>query len=131
MKSYVLDASALMTLFENRPGAGKVEAILKPTAEQNRLLLSVVNWGEVYYTVWVSKGEKAANEHVEHIAKLLIEVVDLDQPTTKLAASFKARYQLPYADSFSAAVAQQHQAILVTADRDFTRVEKWVSILWV
>ena len=61
MKSFVLDASALMTFFENRPGAAKVEEILRGAADSQRpLAMSVINWGEVYYSIWRTHGEKAA-----------------------------------------------------------------------
>jgi hypothetical protein len=44
MKAYVLDASALMTFFEDRPGADKVEELLAKAAEAKRpLAMSVVN----------------------------------------------------------------------------------------
>ena len=61
MKTYVLDASALMTFFENRPGADKVEELLAGAADATRpLAMSVVNWGEVYYSIWRAHGEKTA-----------------------------------------------------------------------
>lgn len=61
MKRIVLDASALMTFFENRPGAGKVEELLQLAVDGKReLLMSVVNWGEVYYSVWRVKGPGVA-----------------------------------------------------------------------
>lgn len=131
MKRYVLDASAVMTFFEDRPGADKVENLLERAAEkQHFLLLSVVNWGEVYYSVWRTHGEDAANEKLKQIAQLPIEVIDVDMPTTKLAASLKAEHKLPYADCFAAALAQQRKATLVTTDKDFTQVERQVNILW-
>ena len=131
MKRYVLDASAVMTFFEDRPGAEKVENLLERAAEKQRfLLMSVVNWGEVYYSVWRTHGEDSANEKLKQIAQLPIEVIDVDMPTTKLAASLKAGHKLPYADCFAAALAQQRKATLVTTDKDFTQVEKQVNILW-
>ncbi len=131
MKRYVLDASAVMTFFEDRPGADKVENLLEGAAEKQRfLLMSVVNWGEVYYSVWRTHGEDAANEKLKQIAQLPIEVIDVDMPTTKLAASLKAGHKLPYADCFAAALAQQRKATLVTTDKDFTQVERQVNILW-
>ena len=64
MKTYVLDASALMTFFENRAGAEQVEELLAKAAEAKRpLLMSAVNWGEVYYSVWRARGEPAADLH--------------------------------------------------------------------
>lgn len=131
MNGYVLDASALMTLLEDRPGAGKVEELLlRATEKKQPLLMSVINWGEVYYSLWRLRGQETARQHLTEIAELAIEVLDADRLTTKLAAGFKVTHKLPYADAFAAAVAQQRRATLVTADQDFARLEKEVSILW-
>jgi hypothetical protein len=36
VKAYVIDPSALMTFFEDRPGAGKVEELLTEAAEAHQ-----------------------------------------------------------------------------------------------
>ena len=132
MKTYVLDASALMTFFEDRPGAEKVEDLLAKAAETKRpLLMSVVNWGEVYYSVWRARGEKAAGAKLQEIAQLPIEIVGVDMELGKLAARLKAEHNLPYADCFAAALAQARKATLVTSDKDFARVGAALKILWV
>ncbi len=132
MKTYVLDASALMTFFEDRAGAGKVEELLAKAAEAKQpLAMSVVNWGEVYYSVWRARGAKAAEAKLQEIAQLPIEIVGVDMELGKLAASLKAQFDLPYADSFAAALAQARMAILVTSDKDFERVGTALKILWV
>ncbi|MDA2915023.1 PIN domain-containing protein, partial [Acidobacteriia bacterium AH_259_A11_L15] len=95
VKRYVLDASALMAFFERRAGADQVEDLLQRAAHAQRpLLLSVLNWGEVYYSVWRTQGEAAANQKLVEIAQLPIELVDVDMETTKLAATLKAQYKL-------------------------------------
>ncbi len=132
MKTYVLDASALMTFFEDRAGADKVEELLAKAAEAKRpLLMSVVNWGEVFYSIWRAHGEKAAAAKLREIAQLPIEVVDVDMDTAKLAARLKAEHNLPYADCFAAALAQSRRISVATSDKDFRRVESAVTILWV
>lgn len=132
MKRYVLDANAVMAFFEDRPGAQTVQDLINRAAEtQNFLLVSVVNWGEVYYSFWRDKGEEVANERLRMVAQLPIEVVDVDMELTKLAASFKARHKLPYADCFAAALAQQRKAVLVTSDRDFGAIVDETGILWI
>ena len=131
MKRYVLDASALMAFFEREPGADRVEGLLGAAAASHQpLLMSVVNWGEVYYSIWRKYGEDVARRTLAEIAQLPIELVDVDMETTRLAASFKAKHKLPYADAFAAALAQQRKAILITVDKDFLQIEKQVSILW-
>jgi predicted nucleic acid-binding protein len=132
MKAYVLDASALMAFFENRPGAGKVEELLTAAADSaHPLAMSVVNWGEVYYSIWRAHGEKAAATKLQQIAQLPVEIFDADMGMAKVAATLKAQYHLPYADSFAAALTQAHKAILVTSDKDFERAAAALKILWV
>jgi len=132
MKTYVLDASALMTFFEDRSGAEKVEELLAKAAETKRpLLMSVVNWGEVYYSVWRARGEKAASAKLREIAQLPIQVIDVDMELAKLAASLKAEHNLPYADCFAGALAQNRKGTLVTSDKDFQRAKTALKILWV
>jgi predicted nucleic acid-binding protein len=132
MRTYVLDASALMTFFEDRPGADKVEELLaKAVGAKRPLVMSVVNWGEVYYSVWRARGEKAAEAKLHEIAQLPIEIVGVDMELAKLAASLKAQHNLPYADCFAAALAQTRKASLVTSDKDFERVGRLVKTICV
>jgi len=130
--NYVLDASALMAFFEDRGGSEKVEELLSQAAEAQRpLLMSVVNWGEVYYAIWRARGEKAANLTLQEVAQLPIELIDVDSELARLAASLKAQHNLPYADCFAAALAQARKAALVTTDKDFERVANALKILWI
>lgn len=131
MKTHVLDASALMTFFENRPGADKVEDLLAKAADaKHPLLMSVVNWGEVYYSIWRARGEKVAHAKLQEIAQLPIQIVDVDMDLARLAASLKAQHNLPYADCFAAALAESRKAALVTSDRDFHRLGSQVKTIW-
>ena len=131
MKRVVLDASALMTFFEDRPGAGKVEELIRLGVEGKRqLLMSVVNWGEVYYSTWRAKGPGVARKVLEDIAQLPLEIVDADLELTRAAAELRAEHKLPYADCFAAALAASRKASLATSDKDFASVEKNLDILW-
>ena len=131
MKTYVLDASALMTFFENRPGADQVEDLLAKAADtKHPLFMSVVNWGEVYYSIWRARGEPAAAAKLQEIAQLPIQIVDVDMDLAHAAASLKAAHNLPYADCFAAALARSRKATLVTNDRDFQSVVRTIKILW-
>jgi ribonuclease VapC len=132
MKTYVLDASALMAFFEDRAGADEVEELLAKAAEaKHPLAMSVINWGEVYYSVWRAHGEKAAAAKLQEIAQLPIEIVGVDMELGKLAASLKAQYNLPYADCFAAALAHARKGTVVTCDKDFERGGTTLKILWV
>lgn len=131
MKRIVLDASALMTFFEDRPGADKVEDVIRLGVQGKRqLLMSVVNWGEVYYSTWRAKGPGVARKILDDIAQLPLEIVDADLELTQSAAELRAEYKLAYSDCFAAALALNRKASLATSDKDFAHVEKKLEILW-
>lgn len=130
MKRVVLDSSAVMTFFLGRPGAEKVKDLFTAASEgKKELLMSAVNWGEVYYSIWRDRGREDAERALAYIAQLPIEVVPVDTSLAKLAAEFKAQHKLPYADSFAAALAQQRDAAVATSDVDFAAVKDEVSVL--
>ncbi len=131
MKRVVLDASALMTFFEDRPGAAKVEVLLQQAVDGKlHLFMSVVNWGEVYYSTWRAHGPGVARKIIEDIAQLPIEIVEADLALTRTAAELRADHKLPYTDCFAAVLAAQRKAPLATSDQDFATVEKKIDILW-
>jgi predicted nucleic acid-binding protein len=120
-----------MTFFENRPGADKVEELIHlGVAGKRQLLMSVVNWGEVYYSTWRAHGPGVARKIIEDIAQLPIEIADADPDLTRIAAELRADHKLPYTDCFAAALAAHRKASLATSDHDFATVEKKIDILW-
>jgi predicted nucleic acid-binding protein len=131
MKRVVLDASAVMTFFENRPGADKVEELIHLSlAGKRQLFMSVVNWGEVYYSTWRAHGPGVARKIIEDISQLPVEIVDASLDLTRAAAELRANHKLPYTDAFAVALAAQRKAFLATSDQDFAAVEKNIDILW-
>src|SRR5438445_13010974 len=101
MNRIVLDASALLTFFEDRPGAEKVQDLIRLGVEGKRqLLMSVVNWGEVYYSTWRAKGPGVARKVLEDIAQLPLEIVDADLELTRSDAELRAEHRLRYCDGF-------------------------------
>lgn len=131
MRRVVLDASALMTFFDDRPGAERVQRLFTQVIEARlSLLMSVVNWGEVYYSVWRTKGKETAEGILSEIAQSRVEIIPADTELTKLAAQFRIHYRLPYADCFAAGLAYQRKAALATADKDFLVMKRLLKILW-
>jgi predicted nucleic acid-binding protein len=131
-ESVVLDASALMTFFLDRPGAEKIEELLdRAAAGACELAMSVVNWGEVYYSVWRGEGEAIAQNIVAEIAQLPIDLIPATYVLTKLAAELHARHKLPFADCFAAALSASRDAPVATSDTDFVRVQNHIQVLWV
>ncbi len=133
MATKVLDSWALIAFFEDEPAAEAVEKLLHQAGEgKHKLLLSVVNWGEVYYSTMRAVSQEAAEQKAHEIAALPIEIVGVgdDLALARQAAIFKARHKLSYADCFGAALAKQKSAELVTGDPEFKAVEKEIKIAW-
>lgn len=133
MATKVLDSWALIAFFEDEPAAEEVEKLLvKAEAGTHKLLLSVVNWGEVYYSTMRTVSQEAAEQKVREIAGLTIELVpvDTDLHLVRQAAIYKATKKLSYADAFAAALAKIRNAELVTGDPEFKQVETEIRIAW-
>ena len=131
MKCVVLDSSALLTLFHNRPGAAKVEELIQLAVGRKReLLLCVVNWGEIFYAVWRDQGPGHAHHILAKTGQLPIAIVPADVELTRRAAELKANHKLPYVDCFAAALALLRKAPLITSDSDFTSIAKQLPIIW-
>ena len=129
MKRHVLDASALYRFLMDQPGADVVEALFKNARDSSpSVLISVINWGEVYYNVAKKQGFKEAREFLGEVRLLPLTVIDADTAITETAAQLKAGYGLPYADCFAAAIAGKTN-ILVTSDvKDFKKIP-WLQLL--
>jgi predicted nucleic acid-binding protein len=127
----VLDTYSLIAYFEGEAGKDKMIEIFRAARDSGRpLLLSVVNWGEVFYIALREAGRERA-DHVAHlISTLPIQIISADLDLTKQAAEFKATRKMSYADCFAAALAKLRKAELVTGDREFRLVEEDVKISW-
>ena len=134
MATMVLDAHALMVLFNDEPGADEVERILlKAESGSPKLLMSVVNWGEIYYSILGGASQEMAETKAHEIAGMQIELVPVDADDLELvrqAAAFKATRKMSYADCFAAALAKIKNAELVTGDREFKQLARDVKIHW-
>jgi predicted nucleic acid-binding protein len=131
VRQAVLDASALLALYNNTRGADKVAGLLKDALHgETHVIMSAVNWGEVHYITWRDRGQQAAQKKMSELRNLPIEIEPADFETAAIAAEMKASFPLPYVDCFVASVARRRKATLVTLDRDFAVLRHQVSILF-
>jgi predicted nucleic acid-binding protein len=130
MRRYVLDANALIGFFEGRqPASEKVRHFLAEALRlELPLLMSAVNWGEVFYMEWRHHGETKAREVEANLHRLPIAVIAVDQERATRAAALKQKHALGYADAFAAELALQRDAWLVTADPEFAKLGKTLSV---
>lgn len=130
LRRFVLDANALISLLENRSSAASRVRQLIEEAFRNELpiLLSAVNWGEVFYIAWRLRGEGEAREAALKLRQLPIVVIAADVDRATRAATLKQKHNLGFADAFAAELAIEHGAWLVTADPEFARLGKALSL---
>ncbi len=131
MKGLVLDSFALLAYFEDEPGAEKVQRLLEQ-AEKGKAVffMSVVNWGEVYYSLCRSKGREKAEDSLLIIEQLPIRLVAVTKDFMYRVAQVKAKHPIALGDCFAAALAVEHGCPVVTGDREFEKLGKLVSVEW-
>jgi len=127
----VLDAHAVLALLTGEPGGREVKEMIGRSHPGAPCLMTVVNWGEVYYKLIRSEGAKVADRTMDRLGAQPIRLVDVDLPLVRQAAAFKAAGGLSYADCFAAALARREHAELVTGDREFKAVENEIRIRWI
>jgi predicted nucleic acid-binding protein len=131
-KTYVLDANAVLDFVEDGPGAGRVGQLFKDALRQGiPVLMSVVNWGEVFYHSWQQRGEESARRTLAGLSRFPLELLPVDLPQSLQAGEIKARHKIPYVDCIAAALAILREATLVTSDRDFEKLGRRIDILWI
>jgi len=132
MASKVLDAYALMAFFEDEPGADVVRNLLLKAEDGNpKLLISVVNLGEVWYSISRTNSPETADQYIQEIQGMAIDIVDADWLLTRQAAAFKANGNISYADCYAAALTKNRNAELITGDKEFKALEGEIKIAWI
>jgi predicted nucleic acid-binding protein len=132
VKTLVLDSHPLIKYFERDEGWEDVADLLQQASEEKcRLLLSVVNWGEIYYITHREYGEEHAEKVLHALRQMPVEIRPADEEMTLEAARLKAAGGLSYADCFAAALAKKKKCELVTGDKEFKQVEKEMKIRWI
>lgn len=130
-KALVFDSWAVLAYLGDEASSQKV-ADLITGAHENRvpMYISSVNAGEVWYILARKISESDADRAIADLTRLGVELMDTNWPLTRIAASFKARHRMSYADCYAAALAKDRKADLVTGDKEFKRIERDVSIHW-
>ena len=131
LTNYVLDANALLHFLGSGPCASRMKHLFAEAVHnQKPLLISVANWGEVFYHLWQRNGEESARNTMNSLRRLPIELINVDLPQVTQASEIKARHKIPYVDCLAAALADIQHAVLVTSDHDFEKLGRHARILW-
>ena len=128
---YVLDASAVLAHLERGRGHERVFSLLEAARTgQARLIISDINLGEIYYVIKRQLGQAAADEMLIDLGELQITPVGATWERVRQAANLKAEGRLSYADCFAATLTAEMDAVLVTGDADFEKVQDQIEVEW-
>jgi ribonuclease VapC len=129
--AYVLDSFALLAYLQDEPAASRIEKLMDQAGKKKcRLLLCIINLGEILYITERRGGLVKAQDALALIQQLPIEILPADEQTVFDAAHIKANHTLSYADSFVVAIGIQENATVITADPEFRVVEHIVEMEW-
>lgn len=132
MAAVVLDSYALLAFFRGEEAGAPVKQLLQKAASADRPLhMTEVNYAEVKYMLVKKDGAEAWGQAAEILTSLPIEFHPADRRLAEVAADFKVRHKISLADAFTAALAKDRKAELVTGDPEFKSLEKEVKITWV
>ena len=129
---YVLDAWAILALLQKEePAATRVNLLFKGAInEKVALSISIINLGEVFYSIGKLKGEHEALDTLRSLRVLPIDIIPGDEKAVFAAAKCKTRHSISYADAFAAAAAESLDATLVTGDPELKQIENLIKLEW-
>ena len=128
---YLLDSFALLAFLNDELGGVRVQEVLAMAkAHKCRLLMSLVNLGEVLYITERSRGLPVAQSVQALVESLPLELLGASRDLILDAAHIKAHRALSYADALAVASAMHENAIILTGDPEYKTVEDLVKIEW-
>ncbi len=131
MRTTVLDASAVLALLFDEPGAEKLETLLHQAAEADKpLLITAANWAEVLCHMQRKRGDEGVTSAKNFHGTMPVEVVQLDSALAETAADILSQHGFGLARAFAAALSKSRKAELLTADPGLRPLEKTIKISW-
>lgn len=124
VKTYVLDACALIAYLRDESGGEVLENLL--ANPNHRFVLHAITLGEVYYDSLRTIGEVGAEELFSDMARLPVEVMwRLTPELLTQAGQYKTTERISFADSFVLALATLEQATVVSTDHhEFDEIKR-------
>jgi PIN domain nuclease of toxin-antitoxin system len=136
VKTYILDACALIAYFAKENGADNVKNIFRDAIDDENITIFInkINLLEVYYKIIKVYDMKKADEMLEIVKKLPIKVIsELQDDVLRKAGYLKSNYKMSLADTIAVAETIINNGSLVTADHHeiepIERAEK-INVRW-
>jgi len=84
--------------------------------------MSIINLGEVVYSVGKMKGEEVAFKTLADIRRLPLSIIPATEEAIFAAVRLKIRHPISYADAFAASTAISLKATLMTGDPELLQL---------
>jgi predicted nucleic acid-binding protein len=124
-KSFVMDTSALMAFIEKEDGSERVRDILLGES-------TIIPWLSILEIVYISQrelGEEEALMRYALLKKLNANIIwNADEALLLNAARIKSTHSLSLTDAIIAAIATQHNAVLIHKDPEFEQLQGAVEM---
>jgi len=129
--TYLLDSYALLAYLNDETGGKRVQEVLAlAKSHKCRLVMSLINFGEVLYITERARGLPAAQTVQALVESLQLELLEANRDLILDAAHIKATHALSYADAFAVASAIREHATILTGDPDYLDIEDLVNVEW-
>lgn len=129
--TFLLDSYALLAYLNDESGGSRVQEILElGKSYKCRLVMSLINLGEVLYITERTRGLPVAQTVQSLVESLPLELLEASRDLILDAAHIKASRALSYADAFAVASAIRENAIILTGDPEFESVDDLVKVEW-
>ena len=128
----LLDSFAMLAYLNKEKGFEAVrEAMSGAQKSGDPVLMNEINVGEVYYILFRKRGPEKADYFIGTIlASLPILTIPNIFEDVVNAAKIKAAHPLSFADCFAVDTARKNNAVIMTGDPEFKKVEQLVQIEW-
>jgi len=135
MKKYILDACALIAVFNQENGAETVNEIIeKSKSKSAAVYMNKINLLEVYYGILREYGETTANNIIDKVEASPIIITDkISDNIFKHAGYLKANYKISLADSIILAQSIALDAVVISSDHhefDIIDENENIEFLW-
>jgi len=129
IRTYLLDTSALMAVWNDEEGADEVERILRIAPSRGKVFFSFMTLMEAKYRLWRSGGKGLAEEFERMVGNLPLTRVNLTDSILDRATEIKATKRVSVADSWIIATAIETGSALVHKDPEFEQVKDRLSLI--
>jgi len=125
LERYVLDSSALLTLWNNEEGTELVERVLHSGV---KVFVSFMSLMECRYRLWKNIGLEESEQFSVYLEPMPLEIVWVSGDIFEKAIEIKATKNLSVCDSWIIATAIRTGSVLMHKDPEFDQVKDLVTL---